>query len=106
MKTKTSNSKCKTRGYCPCDNCEIERVKDFSCISCNFNTLYGKEYYMVLDEIWLTVNPRDKGMLCIGCVEQKLGRELVRADFTDAPINSLTIWGGKSPRLANRLQRF
>lgn len=105
METKTFKSKCKARNYCPCDNCETERIKDFSCIFCSFNTLYGREYYMVLDDIWLAVNPKDKGMLCIGCVEKKLGRDLERADFTDAPINSLTIWGGKSPRLSNRLQR-
>lgn len=105
MKTKNSTAKCKKYGYCPCDKCEVRRADDFGCISCNFNTLYGKEYYMLVDEIWLTVNPAEKGMLCIGCVEEKLGRELHRSDFTDAPINSLTIWGGKSPRLANRLQR-
>jgi hypothetical protein len=47
----------------------------------------------------------DKGhMLCIGCLEQRLGRLLTKDDFTDAPVNS--IWMGVgSTRLKNRLQR-
>ena len=26
-------------------------------------------------------------ILCIGCLEQRIGRTLVRCDFTDSPIN-------------------
>jgi hypothetical protein len=61
---------------------------------------------MVHDEIWYSaITVMDKGhMLCIGCLEQRLGRLLTKDDFTDAPVNS--IWMGVgSTRLKNRLQR-
>ena len=42
---------------------------------------------MVHDALWLKANPTDSGMLCIGCLEVRLGRTLTSEDFTDAPIN-------------------
>jgi hypothetical protein len=39
-------------------------------------------------------------LLCIGCLERRLGRELEPVDFTDAPLN----YGSrKSERLRQRL---
>src|SRR6516225_10125150 len=38
------------------------------------------EYYMLRRELWRKVC-RFNDMLCIGCVEDRLGRKLVRADF-------------------------
>lgn len=60
----------------------------FDCMDCGVDTSKTHEYYMVHDEIWLFVNPGDYGMLCIGCLEERLGRELTPYDFTDAPVNS------------------
>lgn len=56
---------------------------------------------MVTDEVWLTAWPEKRGMLCIGCVEAKLGRTLTPEDFTDAPINQGYV--DYSDRLRNRL---
>lgn len=40
-------------------------------------------------------NPRGEGFLCISCLERRLGRELVRADFIDAPVNTTNFQFGK-----------
>lgn len=70
-------------------------------MDCESNTLHDNEYYMVTDEIWKTACPEEKGMLCIGCLENRLGRQLTASDFTDAPINHGVF--GFSERLAARL---
>jgi hypothetical protein len=89
---------------CYCADCEIQILKDFACGKCGFDTLNNHEYYMLKDEIWLAANEgSDKGMLCIGCVEQNIGRRLTKKDFTNAPINGYAFFGLKSERLADRL---
>jgi hypothetical protein len=61
------------------------------------------EYYMVHDALWkLAGMEPDGGMLCIGCLETRLGRKLVRGDFTDYPINSGQLFP-QSSRLRERL---
>lgn len=59
------------------------------------------EYYMIRDDLWLKINLDRAGHLCIGCVEQRLGRLLTPADFTDARINRNQ--RRRSERLAVRL---
>ena len=44
---------------------------------------------MVQDEIWRTAVASGPGMLCIGCLEARLGRTLVKGDFTDVPVNDI-----------------
>lgn len=61
----------------------------FECLDCSVNTCFIDEYYMVFDEVWLLANPARKGMLCIRCLEKRIGRELVSNDFTGAPVNFL-----------------
>lgn len=73
----------------------------FECAACSINTLHINEYYMVTDEVWQAAWPRQRGMLCIGCLENRLGRELTASDFTDAPINRGVF--DYSERLAARL---
>jgi len=74
---------------------------DFECMDCDGNTLHLNEYYMVHDNVWDPVVPESRGMLCIGCLELRLGRLLVASDFTDAPVNhGFTI---QSPRLIDRM---
>lgn len=81
---------------------EVSMMYAFRCLGCGVDTLWLKEYYMIHKKLWLTVNSDDDGMLCIGCVESRLGRELNASDFTDAPVNSLD-FGRKSERLIARL---
>lgn len=42
---------------------------------------------MVTNEVWATANKQRYGMLCIGCLESRLGRKLNGEDFPDYPIN-------------------
>ena len=39
------------------------------------------EVYMVRDDLWLQVNGRYEGRMCIACFERQLGRNLVAADL-------------------------
>jgi hypothetical protein len=62
------------------------------------------EYYMVHREVWAAAGmlPRG-GMLCVGCLEARLGRRLTAADFTSAPVNDLRRGWRGSARLLSRL---
>ena len=85
-------------------DCSPLDIRVFACLDCNACTNCNGEYYMVHDEVWKLANPADRGMLCIGCLEQRLGRLLTKDDFTDAPVNSMWLeWG--STRLKNRLRK-
>lgn len=59
----------------------------FKCLDCTINTHYIDEYYMLCNDVWLKINPLNKGMLCLGCAEERLNRKLQRSDFIDMPIN-------------------
>lgn len=66
-------------------------------------TLCIDEYYMVHDDLWeiATEDFGGHGMLCIGCLESRLGGNLVASDFPDYPINRGVFH--YSTRLKNRL---
>lgn len=61
---------------------------------------------MVGDDVWFAATghpgwpwPGDPDdILCIGCLEKRLGRSLTAADFTDVPANIPIPWD--TPRLA------
>jgi hypothetical protein len=80
-----------------------------ACVDCDFDTFTNREYYMVQDAIWKAASegspplPCDYGLLCIKCLEDRLGRELKRADFQiDNPLNQAS---DLSDRLRDRLRR-
>lgn len=86
------------------DEADFNEAPEFICKGCGFHTLYGNEYYMVTDEVWLKANRgSEEGMLCIGCVEAEIGRNLTGADFSTAPINDIARFPYKSERLIARL---
>jgi hypothetical protein len=68
-----------------------------TCADCGLGTRTAGERYVVKDDVWEQAwcgrrkawHGRVPGqeILCVACLEQRIGRELVRADFTDAPIN-------------------
>jgi hypothetical protein len=70
------------------------------CLDCRAQTLFA-EYYMVHEALWHQANPAADGMLCVGCLEERIGRMLTSADFIDAPINNPH--DRKSDRLISRL---
>lgn len=82
------------------------------CADCGLGTNTADEYYMVKNEVWEQSwagrrkpwhgKIRGQEILCIGCLEERLGRTLTRCDFTDAPINDPTKYD-MSDRLRDRL---
>ena len=55
----------------------------FMCVDCGTRAIDG--IYMVHDHLW-PIGKLD-GMLCIGCLETRIGRQLTPDDFTDASCN-------------------
>jgi hypothetical protein len=76
------------------------RVGLLDCIDCDLGT--RREYYMVRDEVWAAAGAPE-GCLCIACLEQRIGRQLDHADFTDAPVNR-NVRPNTSRRLISRLR--
>jgi hypothetical protein len=64
----------------------IRLLRQELCSYCGENTILLDEYYMVRDDLWDRYGACD-GMLCIGCLETRLGRKLTPADFNDIPLN-------------------
>jgi hypothetical protein len=64
----------------------------FRCVDCEKDTSNSGEYYAVDDKVWAAsgLAPND-GMLCLTCLEQRIGRELNVEDFT-AMVPSLEAW--------------
>jgi hypothetical protein len=79
-----------------------ELVDRFCCLLCGVDTLEIGEMYCIHNDLWMSC-VRGKGMLCIGCLERVLGRQLTPADFADFPINTLDYDDNKSERLRDRL---
>ena len=75
----------------------------FLCVGCGFDTHRGAEYFMVRHDIWhLTGLDVGDVMLCVGCVEARIGRTLEPADFLDVDLNYDPAVP-RSPRLQERL---
>jgi hypothetical protein len=62
---------------------ELNAVRWFDeCLDCRARAWRDLcEDFYVLDHVWLQAVPGVEGMLCIGCLEARLGRQLVRNDF-------------------------
>jgi hypothetical protein len=68
---------------------DLRRIRDgtyLNCWDCGVNTSRVGEWYMVHDHVWLAAMPDDRGILCIPCLERRLGRPLEwDADFRLTP---------------------
>jgi hypothetical protein len=74
---------------------------DWACRDCGAST--HAERYIVKDETWRqSALDYRSGMLCVGCLEARLGRKLARGDFIFTPLNIEALWFG-SERLRDRL---
>jgi hypothetical protein len=80
---------------------EEEERQRLLCLDCGENTIEIGEFYMVKDDVWAQVCEPDGGMLCIGCLEERLGRRLVPDDFKDCQLHH---HGHLSERLRSRLR--
>lgn len=59
----------------------------YCCKDCGKDTMKSGEYYNVLNPVWEQANKGNAGMLCLDCLETRLGRALTAFDFSSAPIN-------------------
>lgn len=75
----------------------------FLCMDCGSDTSITDEYYMLKDFVWLKANPKSRGMLCLSCVEKRLGRPITRKDFKlDVPVNEMS----RSEEVQRRLNTY
>lgn len=85
-----------------------EQVSDgnlFICMDCDVDTNEIREYFMVDDNLWIENVPEYHGFLCIGCLEDRVGRTLEATDFpSHLPINNPNgLFFPHSDRLRDRL---
>lgn len=87
---------------------------DTTCDDCGMETNHikrdddGAEFYMVKPAVWKAAEAAGgkANFLCVGCLEDRVGRPLRSSDFTDAPLNTAPDWEyGRSARLRDRLRR-
>lgn len=71
-------------------------------MDCKIDTGKSYEHYMLVDSIWVLVHNSNRGMLCVGCCETRLGRELRYSDFNSSHVNNPRLHQ-MSDRLRNRL---
>mgnify|MGYP001002757325 CR=1 FL=1 len=58
------------------------KTVNWNCEDCGKNTDNGTDYYMVEDDIWAKYGPDDKkDLLCISCLERRMGRPLEGLDI-------------------------
>jgi len=58
----------------------------FRCVDCGKDTCESGEYYRVGDDVWAASGlAPNGGMLCLACLERRIGRPLTEADFGMMP---------------------
>ena len=76
--------------------------RKWMCVDCGDDTKL--EHYFVKGSVWFgEARMGEVGMLCVGCLELRIGRFLISGDFTDCHINN---WrkNSMSSRLVARLR--
>lgn len=72
------------------------------CLDCKVDTGKIREHYFVDLELWMSAVGSKVGMLCVGCLETRIGRQLKPSDFTSAHINNPKLYD-MSDRLRKRV---
>jgi hypothetical protein len=55
----------------------------FRCVDCEKDTCESGQYYSVVDDVWAASGlAPNGGMLCLACLEGRIGRPLTKEDFT------------------------
>lgn len=85
---------------------EDHNKRNYDCVDCGMNTDKGGEYYSVHCNVW-NAGGGKRNLLCIGCLEKRIGRKLEANDFRDCRVNTDTTGkhANRSDRLRNRLNR-
>jgi hypothetical protein len=76
--------------------------KKFLCLDCKVDTGKIGEHYFVHTPLWMKAVGSNKGMLCVGCLEKRVGRELNKEDFPPVHINNPKLYS-MSYRLRSRI---
>jgi hypothetical protein len=61
--------------------------RKFLCLDCNVDTGKSGEHYMLNDSTWSLTGLGKYGMLCVRCVERRIGRKLRSNDFNNSYLN-------------------
>lgn len=73
--------------------------RKWNCVDCDRSTHH--EHYFVKNSVWQAeAKMPEQGMLCVTCLESRIGRMLTPEDFTDAHINNPK----KSPMMSDLLR--
>ena len=78
----------------------MSRNKKWLCLDCKTDTKH--EHYFVNLDLWMNAVGSKTGMLCVGCLETRIGRKLNKSDFTNCTINDVK-FGQKTMRLIDRI---
>jgi hypothetical protein len=57
------------------------------CMECHKNTKNKIDYYMLNTFLWRSIAKDIKGMLCVSCVENKIGHTITKSDLLNCPLN-------------------
>ncbi len=73
------------------DSFEDARKELWICKTCGKNTfLNDYDSFMLNDKLWLRLNKQRKnGVICLDCVENKLGRKILKDDLKEHQLNKL-----------------
>lgn len=85
------------------------KVEHRMCQDCGHDTRLMGELYMLQFDLWLQIltDTGHADMLCITCVERRLGRKLGPRDFIRCPLNDEEPWTRRqSLLLRSRLARY
>jgi hypothetical protein len=84
---------------------EDDGNNELLCLDCEQDTAsLGEFAYMVQDAVWAKAVPKDNGVvLCIGCLEKRLGRQLRGRDFKREVLLNYSARFHRSHRLLDRL---
>ncbi len=74
------------------------------CLDCKVDTGKIGEHYMLVDATWQLAHDSHIGMLCIGCIETRIGRKLMPSDFNNSHVNRQQPGKTQSQRMLLRMQ--
>lgn len=75
----------------------------WKCLDCQVDTGKIYEHYYVNLDLWMSATGSERGMLCIGCLEIRVGRKLTSSDFPKVTINNPK-FSRQSVRLQDRIR--
>jgi hypothetical protein len=64
-----------------------QEQRHWKCLDCGRNCfLYRRDYYMVTNEVWVSIGMKRTQMLCMDCLEGRLGHSLEKKEILDCEV--------------------